>query len=167
MGCNIFIQGLVVSDLELVLQLNQAEAHIVKDLTPERQAWVSNEQCLCLGAYVNGEFAGFSMALPPSVEYGSPNYRWFGDRYDSFLYIDRVVVAKTFRGIGVAKNLVEETIIRARRSGVRMVCSEFDKKPLNQESCALHQSKSFKEVGLRVSSDGASVISMQSLELTS
>lgn len=165
MGCNIYIRGLAAADIKPVLQLNQTEAHIVKDLTPERQAWVSNKQCLCFGAYVGGELAGFSMALPPNIEYGSPNYRWFGDRYDSFLYVDRVVVAKAFRGIGVAKSLVEETINRARRSGVRMVCSEFDKKPLNQESYALHQSKNFKEVGVRASLDGESVTSMQLLEL--
>lgn len=165
MGCNIFIRGLVGADITPVLQLNQTEAHIVKDLTPERQAWVSNKRCLCLGAYVGGEFAGFSMALPPNIEYSSPNYKWFGDRYDDFLYVDRVVVAKTFRGMGVAKSLVEEIIIWGRRSGIRMVCSEFDKKPLNQESYALHQSKNFREVGVRASLDGESVISMQSLKL--
>ena len=45
-----------------------------------------------------GVIAGFLLAVPEGADYGSPNYRWFAERYPKLLYIDRVVVSTSQQG---------------------------------------------------------------------
>ena len=45
----------------------------------------------------------FLLAMREGADYVSPNYRWFDDRGGTFLYVDRVIVADSFHGRGIAR----------------------------------------------------------------
>ena len=40
---------------------------------------------ISLGAFVEGKLIGFVICLPPETRYGSPNYRWFNEKYTNCL----------------------------------------------------------------------------------
>lgn len=94
------------------------------------------------------EVAAFLLAFREGAAYDSPNYRWFSERYDSFVYIDRVVVAPAHRGKGLATFLYLDVFAYARKSGVPIVACEFDIDPPNEVSRRFHDKLGFQEVGL-------------------
>ena len=52
---------------------------------------------LAVGAYHGKQLVGFVICLPPKTEYGSLNYAWFNQRYNEFLYVDRIAVATKYQ----------------------------------------------------------------------
>lgn len=96
----------------------------------------------------DGEVAAFLLAFREGAAYDSPNYRWFSERYESFIYIDRVVVAPAHRGKGLATFLYLDVFAYARKSGAPLVACEFDIDPPNEVSRRFHDKLGFQEVGL-------------------
>jgi len=92
--------------------------------------------------------AAFLLAFREGAGYDSPNYRWFSERYESFIYIDRVVVAPAQRGKGLATMLYLDVFDFARKNGVALVTCEFDIDPPNEVSRRFHERLGFEEVGL-------------------
>ena len=41
---------------------------------------------------IEEKLVGFLIALTPGKEYHSINYKWFEKRFDSFMYVDRIVI---------------------------------------------------------------------------
>jgi predicted GNAT superfamily acetyltransferase len=95
----------------------------------------------------NGAIAAFLLAFREGAAYDSPNYRWFSERYPSFFYIDRVVVAPAYRGNGLATCMYLDVFAFARKSGVATVTCEFDIEPPNDVSRSFHEKLGFHEVG--------------------
>ena len=54
-----------------------------------------------MGCFKSGGMLGFVICLPPGTDYGSLNYAWFDERYDAFVYVDRIAVAEVHRNKGV------------------------------------------------------------------
>ena len=59
----------------------------------------------CLVAETDGQIAGFLLLLPPETEYDSKNYQWFDERYEDYVYVDRIAIAASARGKGVGTAL--------------------------------------------------------------
>jgi len=91
--------------------------------------------------------AAFLLAFREGAGYDSPNYRWFSERYESFVYIDRVVVAPAERGKGLATSLYLDVFAFARKNGAALVTCEFDIDPPNEVSRRFHERLGFEEVG--------------------
>ncbi|NNE12341.1 MAG: GNAT family N-acetyltransferase, partial [Ilumatobacter sp.] len=91
-------------DLATVHAINEGEVPAVGSATTDELAHLVTESVIALVADVDGDVAGFCLVLPPGADYGSGNYRWFAERYDDFVYLDRVAIAPPFqrRGIGGA-----------------------------------------------------------------
>lgn len=96
---------------------------------------------------------GFILAFDHEASYGSPNFAWFRDRYESFVYVDRVIVAADARGKGYARKLYEMLLEAARDAGIELVACEVNVEPPNPASQALHIRMGFEEVG-RATLDG-------------
>ena len=64
-----------------------------------------------------GEVVGFVLAFREGIEHDSVNYRWFAERYPTFLYVDRVVVASESRGAGAGSQLYERLFEHAVETG--------------------------------------------------
>lgn len=89
----------------------------------------------------------FLIAFDETAAYDSPNFRWFRDKIDRFVYVDRVVVARAARGRGLARRLYAEVAAATAVSGRdRLVC-EVNVMPPNPVSDAFHAALGFAEVG--------------------
>ena len=107
------------------------------------------------------EVVGVVVTMGPGRPYDSLNYAWFVDRYEDFLYVDRVVVAPEARGRGVGRLLYEDAIARARRGGRPWVLAEVNVAPPNPVSQAFHASLGFEVVAERLNErDGKTVAMM-------
>jgi len=92
-----------------------------------------------------GAVEGFLLAMGPEVEYDSRNFLWFRERFESFCYIDRVVVDEALQRSGRGTLLYNDLI--GRRGAVPLAC-EVCIDPLNAESVAFHETFGFRETGV-------------------
>ncbi len=108
---------------------------------------------------------GFLLALREGASYGSPNYRWFAERYQEFLYIDRVALAPSQQGRGLGRLLYDDVFAFARARGVSTVTLEFDIDPPNEASRRFHAKCGFREVGTQWVAGGKKLVSLQVAEV--
>lgn len=155
-----------VEDLTVVHAVNQAEVPAVGEETPEALARIAELSTIALVAEEEGRVAGFCLVLEPGTDYGSGNYRWFGDRYDDFIYLDRIAIAPEFqrRGLGRRMYAEVERLSAERCPTARRFTLEVNLRPRNDTSLAFHESLGFVEVGQR-ETDYGSLVSLQSKPL--
>lgn len=133
------------ADGAAVLALNAASVTHLSPLDPDRLdrllGWSYRLDVLVEG----GAVVGFVVLVAPDSGYDSVNYRWFAQRFPSFLYLDRIVVAEGHRRRGYAGQVYDEMEAAAAGYG-RLVC-EVDVVPPNPASLAFHAGRGFREVG--------------------
>ncbi len=91
--------------------------------------------------------AAFLLAFDQDGRYDSPNFVWFKDRYERFVYIDRVIVSAAAQGRGLGKALYEYLFAEARAAGFDVVVCEVNIAPPNPGSVAFHEKLGFVAVG--------------------
>ena len=135
------------ADLEAVGLLNSAAVPAVNDLSSEELAWFAEVAHTFLVAVLPGaDIVGFLVGLDgPGVAYASVNYRWFSERYDCFLYVDRVVVDPSGQGRGIGRSLYEA--FGQRAEGHTALCAEVNIRPRNEGSLAFHDAFGMAAVG--------------------
>ena len=112
-----------------------------------------------------GQVQAFLLSLDQDADHAGVNFRWFRERYDRFVYVDRIVVASDARGRGIAGQLYRALIDRCRRDGhTRLVC-EVNKVPPNPGSDAFHAAFGFETVGEARIHAGTKTVSYLSLSL--
>lgn len=92
-----------------------------------------------------------------SAAYDSPNFLWFRDRLERFVYVDRIVVDEKARGLGLARQLYVQLFDLAREAGHRVVACEVNSVPPNPGSDAFHAAMGFVEAGHATLTPGKSV----------
>jgi uncharacterized protein len=92
----------------------------------------------------------FLIALDQDANYASPNFQWFKSRHQRFVYVDRVIVAASQRGRGLARLLYEELITAAAQARHTLIGCEVNVEPPNLASDAFHAALGFAEVGRAV-----------------
>jgi len=138
-----------------LLSLNNAHASELSWLTPDTFAHLL-DQAWC--AWQLGAADALMIALDQAADYDNPNHRWFRGRYDRFVYVDRIVVARAARGQGLARRLYEQLIREATAAGhVRIVC-EVNLDPPNPQSDAFHAALGFEAVATASIHDGAKTV---------
>jgi hypothetical protein len=100
----------------------------------------------------------FLFAFDQDADYDSPNFLWFRDRYPRFVYVDRIVVAASGRGRGLARRLYLDLFERAIRAGHICVVCEVNSEPPNPASDAFHAALGFAEVGSASIHDGSKTV---------
>jgi predicted GNAT superfamily acetyltransferase len=102
--------------------------------------------------------AAFLLAFKQSDNYDGGHFLWFRSRFERFLYIDRVVVAKEFRRHGLGRRLYGEAFKQAANIGhIPLVC-EVNLQPPNPISDKFHAAQGFEEVGRATIDDGAKTV---------
>jgi len=91
--------------------------------------------------------AAFLIALDQDAIYSSPNFKWFKSRHERFVYIDRIIVAPSQRGRGLARALYEDLIAAAAQARHVLIGCEVNLEPPNPASDAFHAALGFAEVG--------------------
>ena len=96
---------------------------------------------------LQGVLLGFVICLPPKTGYGSLNYAWFNEHYSSFVYVDRIAVAKEQRNKGVGSALYNHVVSYSKQHGAP-VAAEVNREPPNPGSMRFHHRFGFEEVGV-------------------
>lgn len=152
----------VATDAPALLRLNEESVNFLSPLEAPALTRLLAMAAFCTVSQEGeaGPVDGFLLALREGAAYDSPNYAWFGARYDTFLYVDRVVIAGSAQGKGRGRALYQSLFERARASGVALITAEFDVDPPNEPSRRLHESFGFREVGRQRLAAGK-VVSLQ------
>ena len=137
---------------EAILALNNAHAKELSWLEPARLQHLVAHAFLARRV---GALDAFLLAFDQDAPYDSPNFLWFRARYPRFVYVDRVVVAASARGRGLARTLYRDLFEQAARAGHQCVVCEVNTRPPNPESGAFHAALGFTEVGHASIHDGA------------
>jgi uncharacterized protein len=129
---------------EALLALNNAHARELSWLEPERLRKL-------VGAAFVARRAGVAdallLAFDQDADYDSVNFLWFRERFDRFVYVDRVVVADAARGRGLARRLYDDLFAAARAAGHARIVCEVNSEPPNPASDAFHAALGFVPVG--------------------
>jgi predicted GNAT superfamily acetyltransferase len=146
MAC-MMLKPIESSDLPDLLALNNANApHVgLLELAALEALW--REAAVQVVLRDEHGLAGFLIALDQHASYRSPNYRWFCERYNGFLYVDRIAVAARCRGTGLGRRLYEAAFDGARERGLTSVTCEVNSLPPNPGSLAFHTRLGFRRVG--------------------
>lgn len=136
-------------DLETIHRINQGEVPAVGTETLEDLGHIAAQSLIALVVEVDGELAGFCLVLAPGADYDSLNYLWFSERFDDFVYLDRVAfpAAHQGRGLGRAIYAEVERLAAARRPTATHFTLEVNLEPRNDPSLAFHTRLGFTEVG--------------------
>lgn len=145
-GDGVVVRALRAEDRPAVLALNRRHEEELSPLDEAGLAALLEEAAASWVADADGAVVGFAIAFLPGARYDSANYRWFGERYDDFVYLDRIAVDARARRRGVAGRLYDALDALALERGAPVVC-EVNLVPRNHPSLAFHAARGFVEVG--------------------
>lgn len=142
------IRPLLDLDIAASLALNNAHAVELSEETPGTWDELVSVAWAAWGiADEAGRLAAMLIALDDVGRPRGPNHRWFQERRDNFVYVDRVVTAAFARNRGLARQLYVALIDAARRAGRESVVCEVNIDPPNPGSLAFHTRLGFAPVG--------------------
>jgi len=162
----IAIRDVRENELDSVLALNNAAGTTILPLDAARMREFFQEAAYFRVAEADGHLAGFLIALREDARYSSPNFLWFHERYPQFLYIDRIVVAQRYRGIGLGRVFYADVISYAEVRVPLLACEVF-LEPRDDVSVLFHGTYGFQEVGQQLMPSVARRVSLLAKELCS
>lgn len=150
------------ADLTAIHDINEGEVPSVGSTTPDELAHIADQSVIAVTAEIDDQVAGFCLVLGRGADYGSGNYEWFTERYDDFVYLDRIAIPPVFqrRGIGAAMYAEVERLASERTPTATQFLLEVNLRPRNDTSLAFHDRLGFAEVGQRDTDYGALVSMM-------
>lgn len=140
------MRDLAREDWPTVLALNQASVRELSPLDEERLGFILGLAHRSLVAEDDGRVTAFAIAVAPGTSYDSANYRWFSERYERFLYLDRIAVGEPHRRRRLGALLYDAMEEAAVPFG-RMAC-DVNVKPRNEASLAFHGARGYRDLGL-------------------
>jgi predicted GNAT superfamily acetyltransferase len=152
-------------DLDAVLALNNTAGRSILALDTERLRYFYEHADYFRVAEIDGHLAGFLIALRDSRAYDSPNYLWFGERYPSFVYIDRIVIANAYRRHGLGRIFYCDVNSYAEVRVPLLTCEVF-LEPADDVVVLFHGTYGFQEVGQQ-RMDGGPQVSLLAKDLPS
>ena len=135
------------ADAPAILALNAESVHFLSPMDQARLAQLAKASCYLRVVEEEGEVAAVLLGFRKGADYDSPNFLWFGARFDDFVYVDRVVVSPQFRGRKLADVLYDDFEAFARASGVSCITCEVNVEPPNPVSLKFHERRGFREIG--------------------
>lgn len=142
------IRAAKATDLPHLHRLNQAAAPGVSLIDPPTLAALIETAPGTIVAAQDDAPIGFLLLLENGLTYDSPNYQWFQRRWrgsaEQRLYVDRIAVSASARGLGVGEALYRCIITAA--PAARLGC-EVNLAPPNPGSLRFHKRLGFMEVG--------------------
>ena len=141
------IIALSVSDIDAMWAINEQGLPGTGKVSKKEIVQLLEFSSLSVGAYDQGELVGFVICLPPKTAYGSLNYAWFNEHYESFVYVDRIAVSEENRNKGVGSALYDHVVSYSKQHGAP-VAAEVNREPPNPGSMRFHNRFGFEEVGV-------------------
>ena len=141
------IRTLSLGDVETMWVINEEGLPGTGQVSAQELAALLDLASYSIGAFDDRGMLGFVICLPPATTYGSLNYAWFNQRYEAFLYVDRIAVAEAHRNEGVGSLLYEQVARHAGEQNIP-VAAEVNLEPPNPGSVRFHHRFGFEEVGV-------------------
>jgi uncharacterized protein len=148
-------------DFDSILALNQEAVHFTSPMDLARLTHLDTQSAYHRVIDLDGQVVAFLLALREGADYPNPNYGWFSERLDSFLYVDRIVIASTQQGKRLGQALYDDLFAYARQQGIGQIACEFDVEPPNPISQRFHARYGFGEVGTQWVAGGSKRVSLQ------
>lgn len=147
------------ADADAVLRLNLDSVWALSALDSDALDRHRESAALALVCEVEARIAAFALAYAPGASYGSINYRWHADRFDDFVYLDRIAVDPAFRRRGIAGAMYDVAETTAQPHG-RMVCEVYSEPP-NVASLAFHAARGYREIGHLLQHNGSKCVMLE------
>lgn len=155
------IRKIEIADLKEIKALNESVLPHVNSIPISDFEEFMDMASFFVVVEINKEIVAFLIVLGPGQSYESENYQFFSKTYQSFDYVDRIVVSTKFQGIGIGKKLYQ--YLEKHTAEDRITC-EVNLNPPNPGSILFHQKMGFKEVGQQHSEGGKKWVSLMSWE---
>jgi predicted GNAT superfamily acetyltransferase len=135
------LRELTDADLPAVLELNQASVVELSPLDEQRLRYILALAYRSVVVDHDGEVCAFAIAIAPGTDYDSRHYARLGERFERFLYLDRIAVAAGARRQGLGAMLYD-AIEQAAQPFGRIVC-DVNIEPPNDASLAFHAARGY------------------------
>lgn len=157
------IRRLESKDVTAAWQINEQGLPGTGQVSLEEMADLFALSELPIGVFDDGVMLGFVLCLTPRTRYTSLNYAWFNERYQEFLYVDRIAITVGHRGKGIG-SLLYERVIEHAESLQFPVTAEVNLTPPNPGSIRFHERHSFTEIGVFSQGEKSVTMMMRSLK---
>ena len=154
------IRDAEAGDLNKILALNEAFVDYLSPLDMQELQTLISVAHYCRVVDVDGQPSAFMIGFLPGASYESANYRWFSEEFDSFAYVDRIVVDPSAKGLALGSKLYDDFAAFAREEGMARLVCEYNIVPINEGSARFHARYGFQEIGQKSFRPGKTV-SMQ------
>ena len=153
---------LVIKDLTpqyfaQVLEINNANTPAVGELTIKELEFdvLHSLYSIAITDQTGSEVLAFCITFAPGAPYTSPNYLWFSDMYENFVYLDRIAVAAPHQNRGLGAMLYQ-TIegYMVRDNAAPLLTCEVNIQPPNPGSSRFHARLGFVEVSTQETKPG-------------
>ena len=148
-------------DFVRILALNQEAVHFTSPMDLARLTHLDTQSAYHRVIELDGEVVAFLLALREGADYPNPNYGWFSERLESFLYVDRIVISSTQQGKRLGQALYDDLFAYARQEDIGRIACEFDVEPPNLVSQKFHARNGFSEMGTQWVAGGSKRVSLQ------
>lgn len=151
------LRALGDDDLAAALVLNNAAVPAVNPHNLASLRALVNGADRCWGAQLDGELLGLLVTFAPGGSYDSTNYRWLCERFESFRYVDRIVVSPNAKRRGLGRRFYTELEVSAREAGAERLVCEVNVEPPNPHSIGFHLAAGWLPIEDRVLGVGKTV----------
>ncbi|HET7268046.1 MAG TPA: GNAT family N-acetyltransferase [Oleiagrimonas sp.] len=139
-------------DLDAVLALNNAAEGGISPMDGDDLRRFFHIADYFRVAEVDGHVAGFLIALRERADHAGSNFLWFKQRYERFVFIDRIVVANAYRRHGLGRVFYSDVQSFAEPRVPMLACAVF-LEPRDDVAVLFHGTYGFHEVGQQVMPD--------------
>lgn len=133
-------------ELDAVLAINNAAGPSILPMDAARLRFFWEHADYFRVAEQEGVVTGFLIAMSHAAPHDSPNFLWFRERYERFLYIDRIVIARPRQGHGRGRAFYADVQSFAELRWPLLCCEVF-LQPGTNHALLFHGSFGFREAG--------------------
>ena len=162
---NFTISNTITDELPYILKMNQEALPAVSGVSIEDMKHFLNIVDYFRTLKVENKIAGFLIALSPGKDYSSLNYKWFEKTYNSFMYVDRIVIDTNYHRNGLGTSFYNNLEMFSIKKSSRITC-EVNIRPKNEGSMIFHKTYGFEQVGTQTTEEGKKEVSLMSYKLT-
>ena len=162
---NFTISNTIADELPDILIMNQEALPAVSSVSIEDMKHFLNIVDYFRTLKVENKIAGFLIALSPGKDYSSLNYKWFEKTYNSFMYVDRIVIDTNYHRNGLGTSFYNDLETFSIGKSSRITC-EVNIRPKNEGSMVFHETYGFEQVGTQTTEEGKKEVSLMSYKLT-
>jgi predicted GNAT superfamily acetyltransferase len=134
-------------DFKRILELNEESVQFLSPMDMGKLEHLRSQSEMINVIEVDGIVEAFVLTLRQGKDYDSLSYIWFSDHYDSFLYVDRIVVSEKMQGKGLGQMLYKSVFDHAKKIGVPYIVADIYIDPPNTVSLNFHEKFGFEKVG--------------------